>query len=226
MGTLFYLIRQGFENVWKNKIMFIASVLIISTSMITLGIFSIVGENVNPFTDIDDVEWAKEAIVALAKEGVIEGVSAKQYQPNANVTREQFVKIIVNTFGLKGTGEVAAFEDVDQKDWYATYINTAVELGIIKGTSDASFGVGQNISRQDMTLIMYRVAKYVGVDVAAKSGRTFTDANSIDSYAIDAVTALYRAGIVNGVADGVFGGQQTATRAQAAKLCYDLRESK
>ena len=186
----------------------------------------IVGGNSNPFTDIDGVEWAKEAIITLAKEGVIEGVSSKSYQPNANVTREQFVKIIVNTFGLKGTGEVAAFEDVDQKDWYATYINTAVELGIIKGTSDSSFGVGHNISRQDMALIMYRVAKYVGVDVAAKSGRTFTDTNSIDSYAIDAVSALYRAGIINGLADGVFGGQQTATRAQAAKLCYDLRESK
>jgi len=51
VGTLIYLIRQGFENVWKNKIMFIASVLIISTSMITLGIFTIIGENVKALAD-------------------------------------------------------------------------------------------------------------------------------------------------------------------------------
>ena len=45
MGRLIYLISQGFENVWKNKVMFIASVFIITTTMITLGIFTIVGEN-------------------------------------------------------------------------------------------------------------------------------------------------------------------------------------
>ena len=51
MGTLFYLIKQGFENVWKNKVMFIASVLIISASMTTLGIFTMVGENIKFLAD-------------------------------------------------------------------------------------------------------------------------------------------------------------------------------
>lgn len=197
-----------------------------ATPTVNVGLTTpLVGENAAPFTDIDDVEWAKEAIVALAKEGVIEGVSAKQFQPNADVTREQFVKIIVNTFGLKSTGVVAPLEDVDQNEWYASYINTAVELGIVKGVSDTEFGVGQKITRQDMTVIMYRVANYIGKNIVAKSNRSFTDAAYIDDYAKEAVTALYKAEIVNGVADGVFGGWQTATRAQAAKLCYDLREA-
>lgn len=69
MGTLIYLIRQGFENVWKNKIMFIASVLIISTSMITLGIFSIVGENVKQF--VDSMK-ADQAIIAFLDEDIDE----------------------------------------------------------------------------------------------------------------------------------------------------------
>lgn len=67
MGTLIYLIRQGIENVWKNKIMFIASVLIISTSMITLGIFSIVGENVNEFVG---KMKADQTIIAFLDEDV------------------------------------------------------------------------------------------------------------------------------------------------------------
>lgn len=67
MGTLIYLIRQGFENVWKNKIMFIASVLIISTSMITLGIFSIVGENVKEF--VNSMK-ADQAIIAFLDEDI------------------------------------------------------------------------------------------------------------------------------------------------------------
>lgn len=48
---MFYLIKQGFENIFRNKLMFIASVLIIATSMITLGIFLIIGENVKSFVN-------------------------------------------------------------------------------------------------------------------------------------------------------------------------------
>lgn len=69
MGTLFYLISQGFENVWKNKLMFIASVLIISTSMITLGIFSIVGENAKAF--VSNMK-ADQTMIAFLDEDVDE----------------------------------------------------------------------------------------------------------------------------------------------------------
>jgi len=69
VGTLFYLISQGFENVWKNKLMFIASVLIISTSMITLGIFSIVGENAKAF--VSNMK-ADQTIIAFLDEDVDE----------------------------------------------------------------------------------------------------------------------------------------------------------
>ena len=65
MGTLIYLIKQGFENVWKNKLMFIASVLIISTSMITLGIFTIIGENVKALAES---LTASQSIIAYVNE--------------------------------------------------------------------------------------------------------------------------------------------------------------
>ncbi len=69
MGTLIYLIKQGFENVWKNKIMFVASVLIICTSMITLGIFTIIGENVKALADS---LIANQSIIAYVNEDVDE----------------------------------------------------------------------------------------------------------------------------------------------------------
>ena len=69
MGTLIYLIKQGFENVWKNKIMFIASVLIISTSLLTLGVFTIIGENVKALADS---LIANQSIIAYVNEDVTE----------------------------------------------------------------------------------------------------------------------------------------------------------
>lgn len=105
MGTLIYLIRQGFENVWKNKIMFIASVLIISTSMITLGIFTIIGENVKALAES---LTANQSIIAYVNEDLtndqieqvgikisaIEGVSGikrETKQEAINNAREQLI---------------------------------------------------------------------------------------------------------------------------------------
>ncbi|MFA7636486.1 MAG: S-layer homology domain-containing protein [Monoglobales bacterium] len=198
-----------------------------SGTSVSVGLVNpIVGDKVLPFTDLAGVDWAVEAIRALYLEKVIDGVSENRFDPDANVTREQFVKIIVNAFNLVGTGKKASFDDVDQNEWYAPYINTAVELGIINGISADEFGVGQNISRQDMTVIMYRVAKFKGIAINAKSNKQPKDISSVDDYAVEAVNALYQAEIINGVSEGVFAGYQTATRAQAAKLSYDLRKIK
>jgi len=98
VGTLFYLIKQGFENVWKNKVMFIASVLIISTSMITLGIFTIIGENVKALADnlvanqsiiAYMEEEATEEKVKLVKENILllEGVNEVKHE-----TKEEALK--------------------------------------------------------------------------------------------------------------------------------------
>lgn len=186
----------------------------------------IVGDELPKFDDIDNVAWAHEAINTLASEGVIVGVTNTQFQPNASVTREQFVQIIVKTFGLKGTGKVASFTDADQNAWYAESLNIATELGIVSGVGADAFGIGATITRQDMATIMYRVANYLGINLVIKANRILDDEASISGYAVDAVKTLYKAGIINGVSDGIFAGSQIATRAQAAKLCYDLREAK
>lgn len=52
------------------------------------------------FSDISDAEWAAEAIEFLAKRNVINGKSKNMFCPNDSITREEAVKIIVNSFGL------------------------------------------------------------------------------------------------------------------------------
>ena len=99
MGTLIYLIKQGFENVWKNKIMFIASVLIISTSMITLGIFTIIGENVKALADS---LIADQTIIAYVDEEISEdkielvGKTISNLEGVTGITRETKQEAIDN----------------------------------------------------------------------------------------------------------------------------------
>lgn len=176
----------------------------------------------NTFKDLDSVSWATEAINALYNKGVINGVDGENFDPEGIVSKEQFVKIIAGTFDIKATGEVKAFADVPSGQWYTEFINAAVENGIINGVSDTDFGLGTSISRQDMAVIVYRVAKKYGINLSAVRNDEPADISGVADYAKEAVTALYQAGVINGVGDGRFAPVDTATRAQAAKIIYEL----
>ena len=169
------------------------------------------------FTDIDGVQWAKEAIDALSAEGIISGIGGGQFAPEANVTREQFVKMIVSAMNMEIAEGNADFEDIEQGAWYLSYVNTAVKNGVISGTGDGKFGVGLNITRQDAAVILYRAAK-----LSAKGELSFTDSADIADYAKDAVKTLGNMEVISGTGDGSFAPKATCTRAQAAVMIYRL----
>ena len=77
------------------------------------------------------------------------------------------------------------------------------------------FGGNQSISREDMAVILARMANNAGIDINIAES-TFSDANEISDYARKAVAALNGAGIINGVGDGKFDPKGITTRAQAA----------
>lgn len=70
---MFYLIKQGFENILKNKLMFFASVLIVATTMITLSIFFIIGENVQQL--VDNMQGSQGIIAYLEKDAQDEQIN-------------------------------------------------------------------------------------------------------------------------------------------------------
>lgn len=176
------------------------------------------------FNDIEQVPWAVEAIEALAKQGVISGVGENMFLPDGIITREQFAKIIIGAFGFKPSAGGREFIDVIEGEWHYEFVKTAVSLGIMTGYGD-EFGVGDEISRQDMAVVMYRVAIMTGIDLGAKSKRNISDFDSIAAYAQEAADILYKAEFINGTGDGNYSPTANATRAQAAKLIYDLRRA-
>ncbi len=175
------------------------------------------------FSDLGEAEWAREAIEALAKDGIVDGVSDGVFAPNDNITREAFVKIIVGALGLTDEGATASFTDVAADAWYAPFIASASAAGIVNGNPDGTFGVGQNITRQEMVTIAYRAANIAGVALdAVNEPQAFADASEIADWASTAVQAMQTANVVNGMEDGRFAPNENTTRAQAAKIIYSL----
>lgn len=175
------------------------------------------------YVDLDDAIWARNAIVSLTNLGVLRGTGPDTFEPNKNVTREEFVKMIVATFIKDKASESKAskFGDVDLSDWYAPYIDVALEKGIVNGISDDYFGIGENITRQDMAVMAYRAAMST-YTAEENSAEKFDDYSSIDDYAKDAVNVMVKQGIINGTDNNLFAPADFATRAQAAKIIYEM----
>lgn len=174
------------------------------------------------FSDISSHEWAKESIYYLLSMGVLSESEDKLFNPDRNIKREEFLKMIVVTFGLLDKGAYASFTDVSSTQWYYPYVASAVKCGIITGNPDGSFGIGNEISRQDMAVIIDRVLKKLGYADSEVNSDTFSDYHEISDYAKSAVINMKNLGIINGMGDNTFVPRNPATRAQSAKMIYGL----
>ena len=175
------------------------------------------------FDDLNSVEWARTSIEYLASKGVINGDGTGNYYPDQNITREQFIKIMIEAFFNIEENPNCDFSDVKASEWYFPYIAAAQKIGISNGMGDGSFGVGLNIKREDMAQILYRTVQILGIGLTeANEAVTFLDSDKISGYAKEAVSKMQIFGIINGRDGKIFAPSDTATRAESAKMMYEL----
>lgn len=180
------------------------------------------------FVDLDNVEWARDAILTLKSKGIINGVDNSHFAPEMNVKREEFIKMIIGAFNIESDGAECNYIDVDRFGWYCKYVETATNAGIVNGISESIFGVGNEITRQDMAVIAYRTLKVLGA-VNSENEKTdisdiLKDYHDISDYAAESISYLYKAGIISGMGDGSFEPKRSCTRAEATKLMYSLMQ--
>ncbi len=177
------------------------------------------------FDDIAGVSWAVSGIETLAARGIINGVGEHAFAPDKTLTRAEFITMLMRTFGLDNkTPEGSSFTDVAEGAWHSGAILAAFELGIVNGKGDGLFGPDENVSREDMIVMVYNTLKTAGINLKqAESGKQeFGDNDDISGYAAQAVLALRQAGIINGNGEGLFLPQSNASRAEAAAVIYRL----
>lgn len=168
----------------------------------------------NKFADVADDFWAAKDIYTLKDAGIIGGKSATEFDPEGDVTRAEFAKMVVGLFGYKATSDAVNFEDCKAEDWFTPYVAAGVEAGVIKGVSDTEFAPNATITREDACTILGRALN----KVAQSNELKFTDADKVAEYAAPYVALLSELGYVNGYVDGSFAPTNNITRAEAAKI--------
>lgn len=183
------------------------------------GVINPVKEEI--FADLAGFDWAKEHIMALYNKGVIDGIGDKEFAPEQTVTREQFVKIASALCTMPEAPSDAGFEDVVSGSWYEKYVNGAKAISLISGKDEKTFGVGENITRQDAAVVLFnalKISKPEAVEGISIDELGFTDSDSISAYALYAVSVLNKLGVINGDNNGYFNPTANATRAEAAVM--------
>lgn len=180
-------------------------------------------EVISDFTDLTGYEWAKDAIYYLRDLKVVRGKENGIFEPQSSVLREEFVKMIMQGVGFAELDGTIGFEDVKEDDWFYNDVKNAYIAKIISGESDKIFGSGRNITRAEMAVIIVNAANKAGAELnASDNDIPFADGKSIADWAYTSVKILSDAKIIKGDENGNFNPDNSATRAEAAQLIYNL----
>ena len=176
------------------------------------------GKNDEKFSDMTGFEWAKDAVSYLSGKGIVNGKGSGMFEPQANVTREEFVKMLVLAFSLSDENADCSFSDVSSGAWFKPFVASAVKNGVINGISPELFGAGEYITRQDMAVCVFRAA---GAQPENFDEGLFTDSEKIAPYAREGISWMKKNGLISGYSDGSFAPTAFCTRAEAAKIIYE-----
>lgn len=175
------------------------------------------------FNDLGSVSWAKDAIMELYEKGVIKGKTEDAFEPNTNITREEFVTLIVQAFSLRNENASIEFADVDRSDWCYVFVASAKANGIVTGNDDGTFGKGKEIKREEMAAMLCRLAANMEITLEENNeSPTFSDEDEISDYAVENIHTLQRASVINGMGDGSFAPKKGLSRAEAAVVIYKI----
>ena len=175
------------------------------------------------FNDLESVGWARKSIEVMASKGIINGTGKDIYNPAANITRADYLVLLVKTLGLNAEFK-NNFDDVERGIYYYEAIGIAKELGIATGSGNNIFKPTESISRQDMMVLTaravqkFREPKLEGsIAVLDK----FSDRGEIAGYAMNSLAALVKEKLISGSADRI-NPNDYSTRAEAAVFLYRI----
>ena len=198
-GTVAVLVHaDGTEEIAKNSLPTEDGIQLTVNGGATVKIV----DNSKGFIDTQD-HWAEDAIDFVSARGLVNGMSATIYAPDASTTRAQLWTILARQNDADLTGGSI---------WYEKAQNWAKEKGISDGMNPNG-----TINRAQMVTMLWRAMGQPAPTAAA----TFTDV-SADSYYAQAVAWAIENGITTGVGGGRFDPNSTCTRAQIATFLYRL----
>ena len=174
----------------------------------------------SPFSDVSTSAYYYEAVKWAQEKGITGGIGNGLFGPNQPCTRAQIVTFLWRAAGSPEPKAMSSFADVSTDAYYAKAVAWAVENGITTGTGDGKFSPDATCTRaQSVTFLFRAIGKLV--DSKAEFSDVLTD-----SYYANAVAWAVETGVTNGIGDGLFGPDNSCTRAQIVTFLFRAYQGK
>ena len=176
-----------------------------------------------PFTDAQNDSWYRSSLKYDYINALICGTSKTTFSPSALLTREMMVSMLANIdkADLTKYEGKTSFEDVETNRWYSSSIEWAYQNKICFGVTASLFGLGKEITREEMATMLYNYAVVKRLDTSKTSELfQFKDIYEISDWAFRAVQYAVGSEFMCGVTDDTFAPKETADRASVAVLIH------
>ncbi|MDR2502431.1 MAG: phosphodiester glycosidase family protein [Oscillospiraceae bacterium] len=177
--------------------------------------------SVTGFSDVSD-HWSREFVQKLYNAGVVSGMGGGKFNPDADITRRDFILMLYKAAGGAPVSAGRDFDDVLPGTYYYDAVMWALQNGITNGAGDNRFNPGGTLTRQDAFAFIYRAQSVLNVympDGDAEILSAFLDADALAEYAKIPAATLMRAGIAAG-SGGALNPRGNLARGQMAKILW------
>ncbi|OBZ15335.1 S-layer homology domain-containing protein [Bacillus sp. FJAT-26390] len=186
------------------------------------SVYTVVQNHVE-FNDLDSGNPYKDSILALANRMIINGYPDGSFKAISVVTRAEFAAMLNRALGILPKVQASkSFKDITNGVWYAPQINAAVDAGLINGYTDGTFRPNQEISHQEMIVMLVNALKYSEANVVIKK----TSSTEFPDKLPDWAKPYYAAALDNGIllTNSPFHFQtgKNTQRQESALLLYQL----
>ncbi|MGF7049476.1 hypothetical protein J2T13_003987 [Paenibacillus sp. DS2015] len=182
--------------------------------------------NKKTFNDVSE-HWADESINDLASRLIINGADEQRFLPDRDITRAEFMSIMIRALGLSSANKTFHFKDIEEKAWYHQAVQIGYSYGLVDGYSDGSFNPNEKITRQEAMVILSRAMKLVELNKEINVTKQqelinhFEDSEQLASWAYQATALTIEVGVIGGY-KGELRPLHNITRAETAAIIQRL----
>lgn len=177
------------------------------------------------FDDVKESNWFYDDVMFVVEEGLFNGTGDNKFSPNASMNRAMLVTVLYRLEGEPKVTGSSAFQDVARGQWYTNAVIWATENEIVNGYGNGKFGPTDNITREQMTTILFRYAQFKKYDTSASNALTgYRDFSSISVFSLKAMKWANAEGLINGRTATTLSPKGTATRAEVAAILHRFVE--
>lgn len=176
---------------------------------------------VTSFSDLTN-HWANQYVKSMAAKHIVNGVGNGKYNPEASVTRAEFVKMLVGVKGISTEGAPSFYTDIHDGDWFKPYVDAAYANGLVYGGTVATFEPNQTATRLEMMMMLsYAIEDEMTEEEADEILADFEDQDTVAQLHRKDIAKVVKAGLITG-SDGKLLLEDGLKRSEAATVMYRL----